>query len=136
MFAIVQIQGHQYKVTPGQAITVDRLLGNVGDTETFTSVLLTADEGNAVVVGTPFVPNVEITAKIVAHTRGDKIRVARFRAKSRHRRVVGFRAGQTELLIESIGKHTAKVEVKSAPKSETTEKVAAPKAKRQTRKEA
>ncbi len=103
MFAIVNIAGKQYKVAPGQTIIADRLEGDVGDTLTFSEVLLTTD-GKATHVGTPKVTGVTVKAKIVAQGKGKKIEVYRFKSKVRYRKHIGFRPSQTKLEILSVGK--------------------------------
>lgn len=118
MYAIVQIKGHQYKVSPGDTITVDRLTSLKGEVVQFAEVLFVSDAGT-VTVGTPFVPDVSVAATVVDNIQGEKIRVARFKAKSRYRRVRGFRAQQTVLTIVSIGST-------DAPKAATKKTVKAP----------
>lgn len=101
MFAIVKIGSTQYKVSQKDVIVVDFLEGKEGDTVTFDQVLLVND-GKKTLVGKPFVKTYVITAKIVAHEKGKKIDVRRFKAKSRYRRNIGFRARLTKLEITGI----------------------------------
>ncbi len=101
MFVIVRIQGKQYNVVPKDTIIVDRMEGEVGATVEFSEVLLVSDDKKTH-IGTPFVPKKTVKAKIVSHGKGEKLDVFRFRAKSRHRRHVGFRPSQTTLEILSI----------------------------------
>lgn len=102
MFAVVAIGGKQYKVTPRDVISVEKLDCAVGDTLTFEDVRLFAD-GGKVTVGAPKVKNVTVKAKVLAQEKGDKISVRRFKSKVRHRRQIGFRAKLTRLEILSIG---------------------------------
>lgn len=101
MFAIVRIQGKQYKVSPKDTIVVDRMEGEIGATVACTDVLLVSDDKKTS-IGTPLVSKKSVKAKILSHGKGEKLDVFRFRAKSRHRRHVGFRASQTTLEILSI----------------------------------
>lgn len=101
MFAIVRIQGKQYKVSPKDTIIVDRMEGEIGATVECTDVLLVSDDKKTS-IGTPLVSKKSVKAKILSHGKGEKLDVFRFRAKSRHRRHVGFRASQTTLEILSI----------------------------------
>ena len=101
MFAIVKIQGKQYKISPKDTIIIDRMEGEVGATVEFTDVLLVSDDKKTS-IGTPFVSKKSVKAKILSHGKGEKLDVFRFRAKSRHRRHIGFRASQTTLEILSI----------------------------------
>lgn len=101
MYAVTRIGGNQYRVAQGDTLRVDRLEAGEGELVKF-PVLLYVDE-NDVRVGKD-ASNVEITAKIVKHIKGDKIDIRRFRAKSRFRRHIGFRPFMTEITIEAIGK--------------------------------
>ena len=71
-------------------------------------------------IGKPLLRNMKVTASIVEEKKAEKIRVIRFKAKSRYRKTIGFRALQTVLKIEKI--ETGKEET---PKkiSETTKTV-------------
>lgn len=115
-YSIIEVQGKQFKVVPGQTIIVDRLEQEVGDTVEINQVLLKVD-GEDIQVGTPYLEKVSLSAKIVEHLRGEKIRVATYKSKSRYRRVKGHRQEQTKLEIVN---NTAKL--KTEPKSKTKSK--------------
>jgi large subunit ribosomal protein L21 len=100
-FAVIKASGKQYKVSPGSMIEVDRIEGESGKTISFEEVLLTSSDDN-VVVGMPYIKGASVTAKIVEQLRGGKVRVAKFRAKSKYRRVTGFRPSITKLEIVGI----------------------------------
>lgn len=102
MFAIVQIGGKQFSVSPGDILTVEHLDTAVGKTLTFDRVMLTND-GKATQVGTPIVEGVTVTAKILSHQKGEKIEVRRFKSKVRYRKHIGFRPHETTLSIVSVG---------------------------------
>jgi len=101
MFAIVRIGSKQFKVSPKDVLSVDKLDGEVGDEVKFTDVLLVNDE-KKVHVGTPVVKGYVVTAKILAQEKGEKISVRRFKSKVRYRRHTGFRARLTKLEITSV----------------------------------
>ena len=101
MFAVVTISGKQYKVSVGDTIVVDQIDGKVGSVVTFDHVLLSSD-GKKTTVGKPTLKKVVVSAKILAHQKGEKIQVRRFKSKVRYRRSVGFRARQTKLEIVKI----------------------------------
>ena len=120
-YAIISVGGKQYRVHEGQRLLVDRLRTDEG--KTFTpDVLLLGGNGK---------PDLRpkaglVTARVVGHVRGDKIRIGKYRPKSGYRRHTGFRASLSRIEIESIG---AK---KAAPKKAEEEKpkaAAKPKAK-------
>lgn len=101
MFAIVKIAGKQYKVQKDAVIEVDRIEGNVGDTLTFTDVLLKA-VGDKVTVGEPTVPGAKVEAKLLAQIKGDKVEVRRYKSKVRYRRANGVRPYFSRLEITQV----------------------------------
>ena len=127
-YAIISVGGKQYRVHEGQRLLVDRLGTDEG--KSFTpDVLLVGGNGK---------PDLSpkaglVTARVVGHVRGDKIRIGKYRPKSGYRRHTGFRASLSQIEIESIG---AK---KAAPKKAEEEKpkaAAKPKPKAPARKPA
>ena len=114
-YAVIEVGGKQYRVVPGQTLDVDSLKGEKGSIF-FDKVLLHV-AGEEVAIGAPYLANATVTAKIINDFRGKKLRVARFTAKSRHRRVVGFRAALTRIQIEKITNGT-----KAAEKTVKTKK--------------
>lgn len=97
-FHVVQTGGKQYLVKPNDVITVDKIEGEPNATIELPALVSFDAEGTQVEVGTPTIKTA-IKAEIVEHVKGDKIRVAKFRAKVRYRKVVGFRAQLTKLKI-------------------------------------
>jgi large subunit ribosomal protein L21 len=100
-YAIVSLKGHQFYAKEGEELIVDRLDKKAGSKIKIGQVLLISN-GKKIQIGTPTVKKAQITAKVVEHLRGEKIRVAKFKAKSRYRRVMGFRPELTKLKIEEI----------------------------------
>ena len=101
MYAVVRSGSKSYRVEEGTQITVDRRKGDAGETVTFDQVLLVAD-GVRVRAGAPFVSDAKVTAEIVGHGRGPKIRVFKYKNKTRSRKTRGHRQGQTTLKITKI----------------------------------
>lgn len=101
MFAIIRVGNKQFKVEPKQVIIVDSIEGAVGDTIELPDVLLIQDE-KSVKIGKPLVKGAKATAKILAHQKGDKVEIRRFKSKVRYRRARGFRAMLTKLEIVGI----------------------------------
>lgn len=99
MFSIVEIKGHQYRVSPGDLIDVQKLEGEEGSVVTLDQVLLIG--GDSPVVGLPTVGGAAVTAKIVRHGRTRKIFVLK-RAPGKYRRKNGHRQQYTGLLITEI----------------------------------
>ncbi|MFZ0179432.1 MAG: 50S ribosomal protein L21 [Candidatus Dormiibacterota bacterium] len=123
MYAILQHGGHQYRVASGDRILVDRIPVEVGSTVTLESVLLIGDGAETdVAKGSPV--EASVTATVIAHRRGRKIRVFTYKPKKRHRRTLGYRSQLTELLIDEVGRGKATAK----PKSSAPKRAAAPKA--------
>lgn len=101
-YAVVKIGGSQYKIKEGDELDIDRLPQKEGETVELSEVLLVVNDGE-VQIGQPLVEKVKIKAKVLSHLKGEKVRVARFRAKSRYRKVRGFRAALSKIKIEKIG---------------------------------
>lgn len=110
-YAVLETGGKQYKVETGDIIEVERLSVPEGTDFDFDRVLLNVS-GDTVAIGTPFITGAVVKAKVISNTLGDKIRVSQFKAKSRHRRVIGHRQSLTKIQITGIGKSAVKKEVK------------------------
>jgi large subunit ribosomal protein L21 len=100
MYAIVETSGKQYRVSPGDTLTVDRMGAEVGSTVVLDRVLLV--HGDEVRVGTPLIGGATVTAKVTDHPLGDKVRTFKYVRTRRHRRRVGFRHSHTTLEIIGI----------------------------------
>lgn len=127
MYAIVEIAGHQYKVTKDQQLIVNRLHADEGAKVQFDNVLL-IDNGGDITVGAPAISGAAITAKVNGHLKGDKVIVFKKKRRKGYRKKNGFRASLTEIQIESIVASGAKAAKKAEPKKEAPKKEAAPKA--------
>lgn len=126
-YAIIKTGGKQYRVAEGDVITIERIASQPNDTVTFSDVLMHISDGQAT-FGQPTISGFTVTGKVVEHLRGEKIRVAKYKAKVRYRRVTGHRQELSKVQIESIGGHkaTAKAEKTEAstPAKKTTRKSA------------
>ena len=101
MYAIVRSGGKQYRVEEGALVSVDTVAGKVGDTVTLGDILVIAD-GDDVKAGQPALEGAKVTAEIVAHGKGPKIQVLRYKNKTRQRRARGHRQSETTLRITKI----------------------------------
>ncbi|MCM1324899.1 MAG: 50S ribosomal protein L21 [Acetobacter sp.] len=102
MFAIIQTGGKQYKVSEGDVISVEKLENAVGD-KVKLEVMLVSDNGQ-VVAGNPVVKSAECVAEVLAHGKGDKIVVFKYKPKKNERKKQGHRQPFTQLKILSIKK--------------------------------
>lgn len=101
MYAIVDIAGQQFKVEKGQEVFVHRLDGDEGAKMEFDKVLL-VDNNGKVSVGTPNVEGAKISAKIIAHTRADKVIVFKKKRRKGYQKSNGHRQDLSKVLIEKI----------------------------------
>jgi large subunit ribosomal protein L21 len=126
-YAIITVGGKQYRVQEGERLLVDRVKTDAG--QTFNPrVLLVGGDGS-----TDLAPTVTVTARVVDHVLGDKVRIGKYRQRTGYKRHTGFRSRLTEIQIESIGaaakKAAAKPKAEATPKAEAAPNVeTAPKA--------
>ena len=99
MWAVIKTGGKQYKVEEGQILVVEKLESK-DEKVTFDQIL--ALGGDKTQVGTPFIEKAVVTGKILEQFRGQKIRVVKFKSKSRYLRTTGHRQNLTKVLIEKI----------------------------------
>ena len=99
-YAVIRTGGKQYKVSSGDVLEVDKIK-DAGKSLVFEDVLLLVNE-DKVNLGKPTVKGAKVSAKLLEQTKGDKIRVMKFKAKSRYRRTTGFRAQLSKIQIEKI----------------------------------
>ncbi len=103
-YAIVQIGGKQYRVAEGDSLTVDRIADEArnNDTVTFNDVLLVRTEKDTK-IGAPFVSGAQVVCKLATpDQKGEKIRVFKYKSKSRYRRTMGHRQHESVLEVTSI----------------------------------
>lgn len=101
MYAIVEINGQQFKVKQDQEIFVHKLDGNAGDSVSFDKVLL-IDNNGEVQVGAPVVENAQVTATILDQLKGDKVTVFKKKRRKGYKVKRGFRQSYTKVKIEGI----------------------------------
>jgi len=100
-YAVVKTGGKQYKISIGDIIEIDRLPQKKEEEVIFKEVLLASIDGK-LEIGKPNLNDVIVSAMILDQIRGEKVRVAKFKAKSRYRRSTGFRAELSKIKIEKI----------------------------------
>lgn len=100
-YAVIKSGGKQYRVSEGDVIEVDRLSEATGKMS-FAEVLLLVNESK-LKIGKPTITGEKVEAEILENIRGEKIRVAKFKAKVRYRKTTGFRAELSRIKIKKIG---------------------------------
>ena len=99
-FAVIKTGGKQYLVSEGDLISVEKLEASK-ESVVLSEVLLFYDS-KGLVLGKPFIANAKVNAKVVDNFKGKKIRVVKFKSKSRYTRTRGHRHIRTKILIEKI----------------------------------
>ncbi|KXT29271.1 ribosomal protein L21 [Candidatus Phytoplasma oryzae] len=102
MFAIIQSGSKQYKVYPGQEIFVERLPLKEEENYVFDKVLAFEDDQKKNILGTPFLKNIKIEAKVIKQGKAKKIIVAKYKKRKKYRVKKGHRQLYTKLLIIKI----------------------------------
>jgi large subunit ribosomal protein L21 len=126
MYAIVKTGGKQYRVERGQYLLVERLPEEVGASVALQPLMYRSDEA---VFDSKGLEQVTVTAKVLAHERGEKLRVVKFKPKRGYKRRTGHRQELTRIEITEIamgaGKAAARKAAKpaaaTAPSAEPTE---------------
>ena len=107
MYAIIEACGKQYKVSKGDVVFFEKLDTEEGKTVKFDKVVLVSDD-KIIEVGTPYVKGVKVEGKVVAHGKGKKIIVFKYKPKKNYRRKQGHRQPYTKVEITSIKTATTK----------------------------
>ena len=100
-YAVLQTGGKQYKVSEGSVIDIEKIEAAPETSVKFDQVLLLSQDGE-LQIGKPNLNDVSITAQVLEQKKGEKIRVAKFKAKARYRKVIGHRQLLTTVKIEKI----------------------------------
>lgn len=100
-YAVVQIGAKQYKVFEKDVVDIEKIAGKEKDKIYFDKVLLLVKD-KKVFIGQPVLAKIKVKAEIVSQFKDKKIRVARFKAKSRYRKVKGHRQQKTKTKILKI----------------------------------
>jgi large subunit ribosomal protein L21 len=101
MYAVVKTGGKQYRVSAGEKLKIESIAAEVGQEIVLDQVLAIA-EGDAVKLGTPLVAGASVKAKVVAHGRGEKVRIFKMRRRKHYRKSQGHRQNYTEIEILGI----------------------------------
>ena len=103
MNAVIKTGGKQYRVSEGDKLNVETLAGEPGDELELGEVLMIHD-GDSVEVGKPVLEGAKVTAKLIEHGRGDKIKIVKFKRRKHYRRQMGHRQNYTRVEITGISK--------------------------------
>ena len=128
MYAVVEIQGSQFKVEKDQKLFVNRIDAKEGSKVSFDNVLL-VDDGKKVQVGKPTLSGKSVEAKVIAHKKDDKVIVFKKKRRKGYKVKNGHRQAITEIVIQGISEKKAsqKKEVETAKKTIASKKTTASK---------
>jgi large subunit ribosomal protein L21 len=100
MYAVVEIAGQQFAVSPKQTVKVPLLDSNPGDTLEFTNILLASDNGK-ISVGAPYIKG-SVKATVKEHGKGDKVLVFHKKRRKGYQKLNGHRQNYTQITITDI----------------------------------
>jgi len=101
-FAVVETGGKQYRVSEGSVLRVEKIEGNkIGETVVFDKVLL-IDDGTTTKIGTPYLEGATVEVTLVEEGKDKKIKIMRYRAKSRYKRRLGHRQLYTKVSVKKV----------------------------------
>ena len=101
MYAVIKSGGKQYRVESGAQLRIESLAADVGAAVSFDEVLLVGT-GDGVKVGAPLVSGAKVKATVVAHGRGDKVKIFKMRRRKHYQKTQGHRQNFTEVRIDDI----------------------------------
>ncbi|UGS37541.1 50S ribosomal protein L21 [Capillimicrobium parvum] len=99
MYAVVKTGGKQYRVEKGQYLLVEKLIADEGSTVELEPILFRSED---TVFDAEGLKKVKVSAKILGHEKGDKIRVFKFKPKRGYKRTSGHRQDLTRIEITEI----------------------------------
>ena len=102
MYAIVKTGGKQYKVAVDDVLTVEKIDGEPGAEISLPAVLLV--DGNELTTDAEALAAASITARVVEHTKGPKIRIHKFKSKTGYHKRQGHRQPLTRVQVTKIAK--------------------------------
>ena len=105
MYAIVKTGGKQYRVERGQYLLVERLPEEVGASVALKPLMYRSEEA---VFDSKGLEQVQVTAKVLAHERGEKLRIVKFKPKRGYKRRTGHRQELTRIEITEIAMDSGK----------------------------
>jgi large subunit ribosomal protein L21 len=100
VYAIVKTGGKQYRVAVGDVVQVEKLASEAGDEVSFPAVLLV--DGDSVTSAADALAKVSVTGEVVAHTKGPKIKIHKFKNKTGYHKRQGHRQKLTQVKVTGI----------------------------------
>jgi large subunit ribosomal protein L21 len=101
MYAVIVSGSKQHRVKEGETLKLEKINAEVGGNIEFNQVLLVAN-GDDVKIGGPNVDGAKVTAEVISHDRGKKIRIMKFKRRKHYMKQAGHRQWFTEVKITGI----------------------------------
>ncbi|MDQ3089567.1 MAG: 50S ribosomal protein L21 [bacterium] len=103
-YAVFATGGKQYRVSPGDSVKIEKMLGKYkeGDAITFDKVLLVDDGADSATIGTPYITGASVSATLKKISRYKTIDVIKYKQKSRYFKKNGHRQPYFEVQIDAI----------------------------------
>ena len=130
MYAVFKSGGKQYRVSKGEKLKLEKLEANVGKKVVFDQVL-SVGEGKDINIGTPYLADAIVEAKVIDEGKDKKIEVVKFKRRKNYKRNFGHRQHYSLIEVTNI---TVKKK-KAAPKKAAPKKAAPKKAAKTTEKQ-
>ena len=124
MYAVFKSGGKQYRVSKGEKLKLEKLEANVGKKVVFDQVL-SVGEGKDINIGTPYLADAIVEAKVIDEGKDKKIEVVKFKRRKNYKRNFGHRQHYSLIEVTNITvKKKKAAPKKAAPKkaAKTTEK--------------
>jgi large subunit ribosomal protein L21 len=101
MYAVIKTGGKQYRVAAGDKLKIEQIPADIGSQIVLDQVLMVAD-GEAVKVGSPMLAGAKVSVTVLAHGRGEKVRIFKMRRRKHYQKHQGHRQNYTEIRIDAI----------------------------------
>ncbi|SDK79710.1 50S ribosomal protein L21 [Microbulbifer yueqingensis] len=101
MYAVIESGGKQHRVEEGEVLRLEKLEVATGESIDFDKVLMVVD-GDSINIGAPLVDGAKVTAEVVNHGRGEKVKIIKFRRRKHSMKRQGHRQWYTEVKITGI----------------------------------
>src|SRR5262245_16822896 len=113
MYAVVKTSGRQYRVTPGESFSVEKLEGKPGSSIDLKEVLMVG--GDKTLIGSPFVNGAVVTVVVEEQYRGQKVLVFKKRRRQKYRKIRGHRSELTRLFVSEISSPAGNAKAQTKP---------------------
>ncbi len=112
-YAVIKASGRQYRVSPGDSLSVEKIEGNPGDSIALTEVLMIG--GESTLLGTPTISGATVSVVIERQYRGEKVLVYKKKRRHKYRKMRGHRSELTRLFVSEIASSAGSFKAEGEP---------------------